>query len=159
MWTSARRGLVDFVNEWSGMKCSANVVCGWVDLFATAAGKVDGVELRRESMEWEKERAYTIELCICVVCCCWNLQLSWSVGSGEGTFAGIVVIAAEIAGQKAECRAVLLVVCHCGQSKKKCSASWRFRGKICDWTVDFGLLLLTSGVFHSHSGIVWKWVE
>ena len=43
--------MVDFVDEWSGMKCSANVDCGGVDLFATAAGKVDGVELRRESME------------------------------------------------------------------------------------------------------------
>ena len=74
----------------------------------------------------------TIELCICVVCCCWNLQLSWSVSSGKGTFAGIVVIAAGNAGQMAGCRAVSLVVCHCGQSKKKCSASLQFRGKNCD---------------------------
>ena len=43
--------LVDFVDEWSGMKCSAIVVCGGVDLFATAVGKVDRAKLRRESME------------------------------------------------------------------------------------------------------------
>ena len=110
-------------------------------------------------MEWEKERACTIELCICVGCCCWNLQLSWSVGSGKGTLAGIVAIAAGIAGQRAGCRAVSLVVYHCGQSEKKCSALLQFRGKNCNWTVNFGLLLLASGVLHSCTGIVWRRVE
>ena len=57
----------------------------------------------RECRE-EKERAGTLGLCICVVCCCWNLQLSWSVGSGKGTFAGIAAITAGNAGQRAECR-------------------------------------------------------
>ena len=52
------------------------------------------------------------------------------MGSGEGTFAGIVAIAAGDAGLRVGFRAVLLVVCHCGQSKKKCSASLQFRGKI-----------------------------
>ena len=39
MWTSARRGLVDFVVEWSGMKSSANGSCGGVGLAATAVWK------------------------------------------------------------------------------------------------------------------------
>ena len=58
-------------------------------------------------MERGKKRACTIELWICVVCCCWNLQLNWSVSSDKGTFAGIVAIAAGNAGQRVECRAVL----------------------------------------------------
>ena len=33
--------------------------------------------------------------------------MSWSVGSGKGTFAGIVAIAAGIAGLSAKCREVL----------------------------------------------------
>ena len=43
-------------------------------------------------------------LSICVVFCCWSLQLSWSIGGGEGTFAGIVDSFAGIAGQRAGCR-------------------------------------------------------
>ena len=41
VWTdsSARRGLVDFVDERSGMKWNANGDCGGVDLAATAALK------------------------------------------------------------------------------------------------------------------------
>ena len=54
----------------------------------------------------EKERACTIELCICVVCCCWSLQLSWSVGGGEETFAGITAFDAGNAGLRAECREI-----------------------------------------------------
>ena len=61
-----------------------------------------GIEVRE--CRAEKEKACTIELCICVVCCCWDLQLRWSVDVGEGTFAGIVAIAAGKAGLWAECR-------------------------------------------------------
>ena len=64
----------------------------------------------RECRE-EKGRAYTIELCICIVGCCWSLQLGWSVGSDKETFAGIVAIAAGNAGQRVECRE-FLHFCH-----------------------------------------------
>ena len=59
----------------------------------------------RECRE-EKERASTNLLFICVVCCCWNLQLSWSVGVGEGTFAGIGGNCAGNTGLSAECRVI-----------------------------------------------------
>ena len=49
-------------------------------------------------MEWNcdervwrgEKRASTNVLCICVVFCCWDLQLNWSVGGDEVAVAGIV---------------------------------------------------------------------
>ena len=38
----------------------------------------------------EKERVSTNVLFVCVVCCCWDLQLNWSVGCDEVVVAGIV---------------------------------------------------------------------
>ena len=75
----------------------------------------------------------------CVVCCCWSLQLGLTNWPVWRAIAGIVAIAAGNAGQKAGCRAVSLVVCYCGQSKKEFSASLQFRGEIMTelWTSDF----------------------
>ena len=84
-----------------------------------------GIEVRE--CRAEKEKACTIELCICVVCCCWSLQLSWSVGSGEETFAGIVAIAAGKAGLWAECRE-FLNLCRFHASTFCVNCLWR-RGK------------------------------
>ena len=56
--------------------------------------------------------------------CCWNLQLSWSFGSGEGTFAGIVAIAVKMAGQRAECRE-FLNFCHFHASTFCVICLWR----------------------------------
>ena len=84
-----RRGLVDFVGVWSGMKSSANGSRGWVDLSATAFWRVE--EWSQGERVWSREREVVHKCAICLRCfCCWNLQLSWSVGGGEGTFAGIV---------------------------------------------------------------------
>ena len=48
-------------------------------------------------------------LFICVVFCCWDLQLSWSVGGDEVAVADIVGSCAEIAGQRAKCRGILRI--------------------------------------------------
>ena len=64
----------------------------------------------------EKERASTNVLFVCVVCCCWDLQLNWSVGGGEETFAGIAALNAGNAGQREMLHSALcfwFVICHC----------------------------------------------
>ena len=40
-------------------------------------------------------------------CCCWDLQLNWSVGGGEETLAGIAAFVAGNAGLRAGCREIL----------------------------------------------------
>ena len=93
------------------MKSRANGDCGGVDFDCDGGcGKVESKIEVREGGE-KKERASTNVLFICVICCCWDLQLNWSVGGGEGTFAGIMAIVAKNAGQRAGCREILDFCC------------------------------------------------
>ena len=117
-------------------------------LVATAVWKkVESKIEVRECVE-EKERACTNVLSICVIRCCWDLQLCWSVGSGEETFAGIAAFVVENAGLRAECREILHF-CRFHASTFCVICLWR-REKFVGWCLasfsvhsrDFLLLLL-----------------
>ena len=165
MWTSARRGLVEIVDEWSGLKCSAKGGCGWVDLFATAVWKSGKAKSRWESVEKRKrgrgQMYHSFALLLLLESAvelvswrqwrdiCWHHgQLNWNCWT-EGKCC-ILPFVTETFG-------LLFVIA--GRVGRNCSAALQFRVKMVDWTVDFGLLLLTSGVLHSHTVIIWGQVE
>ena len=67
-----------------------------------------GIEVREHGEE--KERASTNVLFVCVVYCCWDLQLSWSVGGDEVAVAGIVGDCGENCGTKGGVQGILCIL-------------------------------------------------
>ena len=145
--------------------------------------KRSGKEMRECAAE--KERCSALRLCFSVEFVCWLRALKerllaslvattgkcWSSGRVERNwwnwfiscvnFLHDLLVAARricwVVSGIFECRQQGLLVC-CLLSLaewRKCLAVLHKLTLNCNWTADFGLLLMTSGMLHSHTGIVW----